>query len=102
MASEQQYQAHSHLLTKSLEKLELAGEMESQQPADASASKTTIPPSPPARSAPRIHEGYGFRPPSGVATPLIQAATVTTENLVPDPHGLGWPGESSYHASPHK
>ncbi|KAL0070965.1 hypothetical protein AAF712_002186 [Marasmius tenuissimus] len=97
MASAEHYQAHSHLLTKSLEKLELTEEMEPQNSdeASASASQTTvpIPPSPPARSTPRIREGYGFRPPSGVSTPLIKAATSTTENLVPDSYGLGWPGE---------
>ncbi|KAJ8086330.1 hypothetical protein PM082_005153 [Marasmius tenuissimus] len=100
MASAEHYQAHSHLLTKSLEKLELTEEMEPQNSdeASASASQTTvpIPPSPPARSTPRIREGYGFRPPSGVSTPLIKAATSTTENLVPDSYGLGWPAKSTY------
>jgi hypothetical protein len=37
-----------------------------------------------------VHEGYGFRPPSGVSTPLLQGATPSP---IPDIHGLGWPGE---------
>ncbi len=41
----------------------------------------------------RVHEGYGFRPPSGVSTPLTGHAPVDT--LVPDVNGLGWPGMST-------
>lgn len=43
---------------------------------------------------PSVHEGYGFRPASGTATPF----TVSVQNggiaspLLPDPYGLGWPG----------
>ncbi|KAK0191290.1 GTP cyclohydrolase I [Armillaria mellea] len=42
----------------------------------------------------RVHEGYGFRPPSGVSTPLTAHAPVDT--LVPDVNGLGWPAKSTY------
>ncbi|KAK0498445.1 GTP cyclohydrolase I [Armillaria luteobubalina] len=42
----------------------------------------------------RVHEGYGFRPPSGVSTPLTGPAPVDT--LVPDVNGLGWPAKSTY------
>ncbi|PBL02182.1 GTP cyclohydrolase I [Armillaria gallica] len=42
----------------------------------------------------RVHEGYGFRPPSGVSTPLTGHAPVDT--LVPDVNGLGWPAKSTY------
>ena len=42
-------------------------------------------------------DGYGFRK-SGMSTPLISASTLDsphsqlTNELVPDPNGLGWPG----------
>ncbi|KAK0468004.1 GTP cyclohydrolase I [Desarmillaria tabescens] len=42
----------------------------------------------------RVHEGYGFRPPSGVSTPLTGHAPPDT--LVPDVNGLGWPAKSTY------
>lgn len=60
-------------------------------------SADSLPPLPVARTSSRahIHDGYGFRPPSGVSTPLT---STTTEFLVPDLHGLGWPGESTYHS----
>jgi hypothetical protein len=43
--------------------------------------------------APR--EGYGFRH-SGATTPLIGTGTATAseDTSLPDPHGLGWPGEN--------
>ena len=37
---------------------------------------------------PQVHDGYGFRPPSGVSTPLQNGAA----SPLPDPNGLGWPG----------
>jgi hypothetical protein len=37
-----------------------------------------------------LYEGYGFRPPSGTATPQL-----VTESTVPDVNGLGWPGTLS-------
>ena len=40
----------------------------------------------------RVHEGYGFRPPSGISTPLM-ITQPTNQTLVPDVHGLGWPGQ---------
>jgi hypothetical protein len=47
---------------------------------------------------PRSRDGYGFRK-SGVNTPLnpetpgLSKALGRVEELVPDPNGLGWPGE---------
>ena len=43
-------------------------------------------------------EGYGFRN-SGVSTPAPAngsppTSQLTAESLVPDPNGLGWPGQS--------
>lgn len=37
----------------------------------------------------RSRDDYGFRK-SGISTPIHKPL----ENLVPDPNGLGWPGES--------
>ncbi|KAG7448930.1 GTP cyclohydrolase I [Guyanagaster necrorhizus] len=42
----------------------------------------------------RVHEGYGFRPPSGVSTPLT--GHPPADPLVPDVNGLGWPAKSTY------
>lgn len=41
---------------------------------------------------PPVYDGYGFRPASGVSTPLHPAAT--TSSPIPDVNGLGWPGKS--------
>lgn len=37
-----------------------------------------------------LHEGYGFRPASGTATPSVERAI---DSPLPDRNGLGWPGE---------
>ena len=44
---------------------------------------------------PPVHDGYGFRPPSGVSTPLHQSVPL----LIPDVNGLGWPGKSNWFSS---
>ncbi|PSS37319.1 hypothetical protein PHLCEN_2v796 [Hermanssonia centrifuga] len=52
-------------------------------------------PQPPSSIA-RLHEGYGFRPPSGIATPVSPSLpTVGTSSPLPDPNGLGWPAKST-------
>ncbi|KAF8826472.1 hypothetical protein HHX47_DHR5000210 [Lentinula edodes] len=81
--------SHSDLLAESLSKLETCqnqanGKADSGHPEGNSVSIGT----------PRIHEGYGFRPPSGISTPLIASASAASESLVPDSNGLGWPGKS--------
>ncbi|KIY72979.1 GTP cyclohydrolase I [Cylindrobasidium torrendii FP15055 ss-10] len=43
-----------------------------------------------------VHEGYGFRPPSGVSTPIVTASGSSTDVLIPDAHGLGWPAKDTY------
>src|SRR5258708_5054585 len=49
--------------------------------------------SPTASAHPHIHEGYGFRPSSGVATPQVDAASEKpVVSPIPDAYGLGWPG----------
>lgn len=69
--------SHGDMLADSLSKLEVS---QSQTSNKANLS--------------RVREGYGFRPPPGVTTPLIDSASAVSENLVPDPNGLGWPGKS--------
>lgn len=45
------------------------------------------------RSSP-VREGYGFRPASGTSTPLTESfRAADTGSPLPDPNGLGWPGE---------
>lgn len=67
-------------LTSSLENLKT-----SQDTTDSTASNE------PKQLRPPLHDGYGFRPPSGVSTPL------STSELVVDESGLGWPGVSHSH-----
>ncbi|KAI0091754.1 GTP cyclohydrolase I [Irpex rosettiformis] len=43
----------------------------------------------------RIHEGYGFRPLSGAATPEIVVPVEAPRSPLPDPNGLGWPAKST-------
>jgi GTP cyclohydrolase IA len=41
-----------------------------------------------------VHDGYGFRAPSGVSTPLTTVSHAPErDSPLPDPHGLGWPGK---------
>ncbi|KAJ3993618.1 hypothetical protein F5050DRAFT_1577247 [Lentinula boryana] len=83
--------SHSDLLAESLSKLEASQKQVNGKvdPCHSQGNSGTI-------GTPRIHEGYGFRPPSGVSTPLIASATAASESLVPDSHGLGWPAKSTY------
>ena len=43
---------------------------------------------------PPIYDGYGFRPASGVSSPIHQCAT--TPSSIPDVNGLGWPGKPHF------
>ncbi|KAG8898468.1 hypothetical protein FRB99_007420 [Tulasnella sp. 403] len=43
----------------------------------------------------RSREGYGFRPPSGVATPTANGSHTNTDSPIPDVNGLGWPAKST-------
>jgi len=87
--------SHNDRLTLELEKLQMDSSTESPvQTATSVENNGSAPESSvtqhSGRGTPRIHEGYGFRPVSGSASPLTGAAT--TSVLVPDPNGLGWPG----------
>lgn len=47
-------------------------------------------------SWPQAREGYGFRPASGMSTPLtVPPRAVEGGSPLPDPHGLGWPAKST-------
>ena len=50
---------------------------------------TTLPPPPKTPS----YDGYGFRPPSGMSSPLIPP---DRNSPLPDVNGLGWPGQFSF------
>ncbi|KAJ7591414.1 hypothetical protein C8J56DRAFT_935460 [Mycena floridula] len=56
--------------------------------ADASLSSSSDNPESKTLAKARVHEGYGFRPPSGASTPL--------ESGITDLNGLGWPAKSTY------
>ena len=44
--------------------------------------------------SPQIREGYGFRPLSGISTPLYTSKAVARVGTpLVDSNGLGWPGE---------
>lgn len=44
-----------------------------------------------------VREGYGFRPVSGASTPVTAVTQIAEQGSpLPDPNGLGWPGEQFY------
>ncbi|OBZ76415.1 GTP cyclohydrolase 1 [Grifola frondosa] len=46
--------------------------------------------------SPHVREGYGFRPTSGVSTPLHASTSILQAGSpLPDPNGLGWPAKST-------
>ncbi|KAF9246912.1 hypothetical protein BU15DRAFT_38958 [Melanogaster broomeanus] len=102
--------SHSELLSNGLRQLELDQQSTSPQSSNGStsshhdisqgetdpaeASPNPSPSTTPVRSPrPHVREGYGFRPPSGVSTPVTSAAE--RGSPLPDPHGLGWPAKST-------
>jgi GTP cyclohydrolase IA len=108
------HESHGSLLQDGLRRLEReqqAGLLHKPQMADASDGRADTNPSvrgddgqptelsEPVSSGDRatrshIHEGYGFRPTSGASTPLTAAShdAAGTASPLPDPNGLGWPG----------
>ncbi|KAG1820537.1 uncharacterized protein BJ212DRAFT_1340675 [Suillus subaureus] len=92
--------SHVELLSNGLRKLELqqsetnprsndqGGDPQSENdPSSASASRF---------SRSQAREGYGFRPASGISTPLtLSSRAVEGGSPLPDPHGLGWPAKST-------
>ncbi|KAF7794520.1 hypothetical protein EIP86_005654 [Pleurotus ostreatoroseus] len=92
---------HGTLLTDSLKRLELKEAVPSSlvQPDGDHASLPSTPGH--HTRSPPIHEGYGFRPASGVSTPISPAAAAPapaqagSSSPLPDPNGLGWPAKST-------
>ncbi|KAI9574992.1 hypothetical protein HD554DRAFT_2166435 [Boletus coccyginus] len=98
--------SHGELLSNELRQLELHGATESQfllvandadiprGEAQSVNSQHDSPQQVPVRSPwPHVHDGYGFRPPSGVSTPLTHG--IEHGSPLPDPNGLGWPAKST-------
>ena len=77
------------LLANELRQLALVSPVPALQPPHDDEPQQT-----PVRPHPR--DGYGFRPPSGVSTPLTTAAG----SPLPDPNGLGWPGTPCFPSPP--
>jgi len=95
--------SHSELLSDGLKQLALANGTDTEaehdqvdQDQDQSVtSHNDSPPQAPVRPPwPHVREGYGFRPSSGVSTPLINGGA-ERESPLPDPNGLGWPAKST-------
>ncbi|EGO27252.1 hypothetical protein SERLADRAFT_381728, partial [Serpula lacrymans var. lacrymans S7.9] len=107
--------SHAHLLSDGLRNRDIHPETSSPDPIHDPldhhpsergelelASRThndDQPPSPSATSLrpswpPLLREGYGFRPASGVSTPLTSLPAERGSPL-PDPNGLGWPAKST-------
>ena len=101
---------HREILSDSLRKLQIKTQEEEQehhsstsspQPTrgpDAEHATVNDPQSfaigqPPTALSPHVREGYGFRPTSGISTPVVSSVQVGMGGLIPDPNGLGWPGE---------
>lgn len=80
------------------------GRLESLDGDQEATTRPSTPALPPRLPWPPLHEGYGFRPPSGSSTPLTEAShPADGASPLPDPHGLGWPAKSTIsrlHASP--
>lgn len=92
---------HGARLSESLHKLQLAevtdSELDSATNGDHPESSRKDSPSPGRVTwNPHVREGYGFRSASGVSTPLIASTSAQgTGSPLPDPNGLGWPGQSA-------
>jgi len=75
------YSSHGDLLADRLTRL---GDL----PVQPHDSTLPPPPFPPNRTP--SYDGYGFRPPSGMSSPLIPP---DRNSPLPDVNGLGWPGQ---------
>lgn len=98
--------AHGLLLSESLHRLAMSDPSRTDHPDPDQDDKTStrgpsseqalLPSAGLARSAwtPHVREGYGFRPTSGHSTPLLASTSAKgADSPLPDPNGLGWPGE---------
>lgn len=86
---------HGTILTDSLKRLELKEAVPTSL-GDGEHIHNSLPSTPGHHPrSPLVHEGYGFRPASGVSTPISPGtnAPAGSSSPLPDPNGLGWPGE---------
>lgn len=101
---------HGRLLSDSLQRLQLkeqvpsslseprerqngVADAENGREEETALRKSNGPPSP---WIGPVREGYGFRPASGPETPVVALPTFNGDgnnSPLPDPNGLGWPGE---------
>lgn len=88
--------SHSAILSDSLERLQLESEgATSSDGTDGNHERDELGdlPSPSRSARALVHDGYGFRPPSGTSTPSGSSQVNRNASPLPDRHGLGWPGE---------
>ncbi|CDO68723.1 hypothetical protein BN946_scf184652.g50 [Trametes cinnabarina] len=94
-----------HRLSTSLEKLKLAQDegnsnlngLETDPHEEPSADGPSSSQRP--LATPRIRDGLGFRPPSGIVTPQYSSRAVAIgkpASPLPDANGLGWPAKSTH------
>lgn len=77
---------HSAVLSDSLQRLKLSQETIAEGSGESSHSPDS------GRTA---HlEGYGFRSASGLSTPFTAISAPERDSPIPDPNGLGWPGDN--------
>lgn len=79
--------AHSSALSDSLQRLKLS---QNSSP-DLTGERSHSPDS--GRTA-HLAEAYGFRPASGLSTPFTAISAPDSDSPIPDPNGLGWPGDN--------
>jgi Zn-dependent protease with chaperone function len=75
--------SHGDLLADRLRRLDVSPE-QVDQPVQAPDGRHSKPP----------YDGYGFRPASGMSSPLVPP---DRNSPLPDVNGLGWPGELTFH-----
>ncbi|KAK7695461.1 hypothetical protein QCA50_000097 [Cerrena zonata] len=102
---------HGEILSDSLRRLQIqTQEQEQEQPSASSPQPARGPDTEhatindpqssaigqlPTALSPHVREGYGFRPTSGISTPVVSSVQVGISGLIPDPNGLGWPAKST-------
>lgn len=94
--------SHSALLSDGLRKLQLHQESSETEDSEDTLTAPDVDqedhaPSPPPSSnrvpfKDHLRDGYGFRPASGISTPVI-GTEKSHGSPLPDTNGLGWPGK---------
>ncbi|KAG2043204.1 hypothetical protein BDR03DRAFT_943114 [Suillus americanus] len=92
--------SHVELLSNGLRKLELqqseTNPRSNDQDGDPQSENDPLSANASHFSRSQAREGYGFRPASGISTPLtLSSRAVGGDSPLPDTHGLGWPAKST-------